>query len=249
MLLANSLITDAIRPQRPKHCETRVLAGARPARPQSQRSLKSLRGLRVAICLSASALVLVVSPYRVAQDGLSLTLSPQAAWAQGNSGNAGNSDSGNSDSGNSGDAESPGNSGNAPGNATDPGNAADPGNATDPGSAADPGNATDPGNAADPQDTDPIGNADEDEAKALNVTPSTNPATALNPGSKPKTYINATTGDRVEVRGASVGVVHSNGLSERIDGGHYEMRDAMGRTIIRRQAKNSDRPRLLRMIE
>lgn len=247
MLLANSLITDAIQPQRPKHCETRVLASARPARPQSQRSLKSLRGLRVAICLSASALVLVASPYRVAQDGLSLTLSPQAAWAQGNSGrsdsgnsgngngnsgngNSGNSDSGDSDSGNSGNTGSPGNSGNA-------------------GNTGNPGNATDPGNAADPQDTDPNGDADEDQSKALNVTPPTNPVTALNPGNKPKTYINATTGDRIEVRGASVGVVHSNGLSERIDGGHYEMRDAMGRTIIRRQAKNSDRARLLRMIE
>ncbi|WP_166487822.1 MULTISPECIES: hypothetical protein [Mesorhizobium] len=51
------------------------------------------------------------------------------------------------------------------------------------------------------------------------------------------------------MRGPSVGVVHSNGLSERIDGGHYEMRDAMGRTIIRRQATNSDRTRLLGMIE
>lgn len=248
MLLANSLITDAIRPQRPKHCETRVLACARPARPQSQRSLKSLRGLRVAIRLSASALVLVVSPYRVAQDGLSLTLSPQAAWAQGNSGNAGNSDSGNSDSGNSGSGNSgSGNSGsgNSGSGNTGSGNSGDtesPGN-----SGNAPGNATDPGNAAAPQATDPNGNANE--TKALNVTPPTNPATALNPGNKPKTYINVTTGDRIEVRGASVGVVHSNGLSERIDGGHYEMRDAMGRTIIRRQAKKSDRARLLRMIE
>lgn len=235
MLLANSLITDAIRPQRPRHCETRVLASARP---QSQRRLKSLRGLRVAICLSASALVLVASPYRVAQDGLSLTLSPQTAWAQGNSGN---SDSGNSGNGNSGNGNgNSGNSGSGNSGNTSPGNA---------GNTGDPGNATGPGNAADPQDTDPNGNADEDESKALNVTPPANPVTALNPGNKPKTYINATTGDRIEVRGASVGVVHSNGLSERIDGGHYEMRDAMGRTIIRRQAKNSDRARLLRMIE
>ncbi|WP_287063694.1 hypothetical protein [Mesorhizobium sp.] len=188
-------------------------------------------------------MVLVVSPYRVAQDGLSLTLSPQAAWAQGNSGNAGNSDSGNSDSGNSGSGNSgSGNSGSGNSGSGNSGDTESPGN-----SGNAPGNATDPGNAAAPQATDPNGNANE--TKALNVTPPTNPATALNPGNKPKTYINVTTGDRIEVRGASVGVVHSNGLSERIDGGHYEMRDAMGRTIIRRQAKNSDRARLLRMIE
>jgi hypothetical protein len=51
------------------------------------------------------------------------------------------------------------------------------------------------------------------------------------------------------VRGPSVGVVHSNGLRERIDRGQYEMRDAKGRTIIRRVATRSDRDRLLKMID
>ncbi|MER8862232.1 hypothetical protein NKI19_00710 [Mesorhizobium sp. M0751] len=74
------------------------------------------------------------------------------------------------------------------------------------------------------------------------------PAPAVNPDSRPRLFINATTGDRVEVSGPSIGVVHSNGLSERIDSGQYEMRDAKGRTIIRRLATRSDRDRLLEMI-
>lgn len=213
MLLANSLTTDAIRPQRLRLREARVLAmmNVRPSCSQSQRRLKSLRRLRVAICLTASTLILVVSPYRVAQDGLSLTLSPQAAQAQGNSGNAGNS-------GNSG------NSGNA-------------------------GNAGNSGNAGTPGSSNSNANAGKGKSKSSKGNPPANPVAAVNPANKPKVYVNATTGDRIEVRGPSVGVVHSNGLSERIDGGHYEMRDAMGRTIIRRQATNSDRARLLGMIE
>lgn len=74
------------------------------------------------------------------------------------------------------------------------------------------------------------------------------PAAAVTPGSRPKLFINATTGDRIEVSGPSIGVVHSNGLSERVDSGQYEMRDAKGRTIIRRLATRSDRDRLLEMI-
>ncbi|MES0027513.1 hypothetical protein [Mesorhizobium sp. M0040] len=74
------------------------------------------------------------------------------------------------------------------------------------------------------------------------------PAPAVNPDSKPKLFVNASTGDRVEVSGPSIGVVHSNGLSERIDSDQYEMRDAEGRIIIRRLATRSDRDRLLGMI-
>ncbi|MER8416880.1 hypothetical protein [Mesorhizobium sp. M1329] len=74
------------------------------------------------------------------------------------------------------------------------------------------------------------------------------PVPAVNPDSRPRLFINAITGDRVEVSGPSIGVVHSNGLSERIDSGQYEMRDAKGRTIIRRLATRSDRDRLLEMI-
>lgn len=89
--------------------------------------------------------------------------------------------------------------------------------------------------------------AGKGKAKSQDDNPP-DPAPLVNPDSKPKLFVNATTGDRVEVRGPSIGVVHSNGLSERIDSGQYEMRDAKGRTIIRRLATRSDRDRLLEMI-
>jgi hypothetical protein len=39
-------------------------------------------------------------------------------------------------------------------------------------------------------------------------------------------------------------VRHSDGITERIEGGRYEMRDARGRTIINRAATPADRARL-----
>ena len=39
-------------------------------------------------------------------------------------------------------------------------------------------------------------------------------------------------------------VLHPDGMMEEIRSGNYEMKDAMGRTIIRRRAKESDRARL-----
>ncbi|MER8826817.1 hypothetical protein NKH73_12440 [Mesorhizobium sp. M0938] len=167
-------------------------------------------------------MILVVSPYRLALNGLSLTLSQHAAWAK-NDGNGSSGSSGNGgNSGNSGNSGNDGNSGNA-------------GNS---------GKSNSSGNAGKGKSKSPKGTPPENAA----TTPE-DAVTAVNPGNKPRLYINAATGDRIEVHGPSVGVVHSNGLSERIDGGHYEMRDARGRTIIRRQATNSDRARLLAMIE
>ncbi|GLS34471.1 hypothetical protein GCM10010869_00590 [Mesorhizobium tianshanense] len=126
------------------------------------------------------------------------------------------------------------------GNSGNSGNSGNAGNSGNSGTAGSSGNAGDPNSA---------GNASKDKAKSSEDNPPQSPVTAVNPKSKPKLYINTTTGDRIEVRGSSLGVVHSNGLSERIDDGHYEMRDAKGRTIIRRVATRSDRSRLLDMIE
>ena len=39
-------------------------------------------------------------------------------------------------------------------------------------------------------------------------------------------------------------VVHANGMSERVSGGRYEMRDAQGRLIVRRRATIGDVSRL-----
>ncbi|MER8369565.1 hypothetical protein [Mesorhizobium sp. M1378] len=123
--------------------------------------------------------------------------------------------------------------------AKDGGNGSGNGNGNGNGNSGNPG-----GNSG---NSNSNSNAGNDKAKSQEDNPP-DLAPAANPDSKPKLFINATTGDRVEVSGPSIGVVHSNGLSERIDSGQYEMRDAKGRTIIRRLATRSDRDRLLEMI-
>lgn len=57
-------------------------------------------------------------------------------------------------------------------------------------------------------------------------------------------HINPQTGDRVEVDGDNVQVLHPDGTKEEIDSGVYEMKDARGRTIIERRATQADIDRL-----
>jgi hypothetical protein len=57
-------------------------------------------------------------------------------------------------------------------------------------------------------------------------------------------HVNTATGDKVEVTGNSITVVHPNGMKEEIDNGRFEMTDAQGRTIIERQATQEDLSRL-----
>lgn len=57
-------------------------------------------------------------------------------------------------------------------------------------------------------------------------------------------HVNPRTGDRVEVDGDNVQVLHPDGTKEEIDSGVYEMKDARGRTIIERRATQADIDRL-----
>lgn len=57
-------------------------------------------------------------------------------------------------------------------------------------------------------------------------------------------HVNPSTGDRVEVDGDNIQVLHPDGTKEEIDGGVYEMKDARGRTIIERRATQADIDRL-----
>lgn len=56
--------------------------------------------------------------------------------------------------------------------------------------------------------------------------------------------VNPSTGDRVEVDGDNIQVLHPDGTKEEIDSGVYEMKDARGRTIIERRATQADIDRL-----
>lgn len=58
-------------------------------------------------------------------------------------------------------------------------------------------------------------------------------------------HVNPETGDRVEVEGDHIEVLHTDGTKEEIDGGVYEMKDARGRTIIERRATQADVDRLM----
>lgn len=70
---------------------------------------------------------------------------------------------------------------------------------------------------------------------------------ATGQGRQGNQHVNPATGDRTEVRGNDIYVVHRNGMGERVVGNRYEMRDARGRVIINRRAKENDRARLRSM--
>lgn len=55
------------------------------------------------------------------------------------------------------------------------------------------------------------------------------------------------TGDRVEIDGNSIEVIHPDGTKEEIKNGVYEMKDARGRTIVERRATQADVDRLMAM--
>ncbi|TIX39097.1 MAG: hypothetical protein E5V40_17535, partial [Mesorhizobium sp.] len=58
-------------------------------------------------------------------------------------------------------------------------------------------------------------------------------------------HVNAATGDKVEIDGDTIKVVHPDGMKEEIRNGRFEMEDALGRTIVERQATPEDLARLL----
>ncbi|MFD1981990.1 hypothetical protein ACFSOZ_04720 [Mesorhizobium newzealandense] len=57
-------------------------------------------------------------------------------------------------------------------------------------------------------------------------------------------HVNAATGDRVEVKGNKIEVEHPDGITEEIENGRFEMKDALGRTIVERPATADDISRL-----
>ena len=57
-------------------------------------------------------------------------------------------------------------------------------------------------------------------------------------------HVNAATGDRVEVEGDKIEVEHPDGITEEIENGRFEMKDALGRTIVERPATADDISRL-----
>lgn len=56
--------------------------------------------------------------------------------------------------------------------------------------------------------------------------------------------VNPATGDRVEIDGNEIKVIHADGTKEEVDDGVYEMKDAKGRTIVERRATQADINRL-----
>lgn len=58
------------------------------------------------------------------------------------------------------------------------------------------------------------------------------------------THVNAATGDTVEVDGDKITVIHPDGMQEEIENGRFKMQDALGRTIIEREATPEDVARL-----
>lgn len=57
-------------------------------------------------------------------------------------------------------------------------------------------------------------------------------------------HVNAATGDKVDVAGKNITVVHPDGITEKVESGRFKMQDALGRTIIDRQATPADTKRL-----
>ncbi|MEO5325887.1 hypothetical protein PV773_21475 [Mesorhizobium sp. CC13] len=58
---------------------------------------------------------------------------------------------------------------------------------------------------------------------------------------------NPSKGTRVEIDGNNIKVIYPDGIKEEIDSGIYEMKDAAGRTIVKRRAKQADIDRLKAM--
>lgn len=57
-------------------------------------------------------------------------------------------------------------------------------------------------------------------------------------------HVNPATGDKVEVSGGKITVLHPNGMKEEVEDGRFEMTDALGRTIVERKATQDDIKRL-----
>lgn len=57
-------------------------------------------------------------------------------------------------------------------------------------------------------------------------------------------HVNAATGDKVEIDGDAIKVIHPDGMKEEIRNGRFEMEDALGRTIVERKATPEDLARL-----
>jgi hypothetical protein len=61
---------------------------------------------------------------------------------------------------------------------------------------------------------------------------------------KSGSHVNAKTGDKVDVTGNKITVRHPDGITEKLENGRFSMKDALGRTIIDRQATPADANRL-----
>jgi hypothetical protein len=57
-------------------------------------------------------------------------------------------------------------------------------------------------------------------------------------------HVNAATGDKVDVDGNKIEVEHPDGITEVIENGRFEMKDALGRMIVERPATADDFSRL-----
>ncbi|WP_292190871.1 hypothetical protein [Mesorhizobium sp.] len=57
-------------------------------------------------------------------------------------------------------------------------------------------------------------------------------------------HVNEATGDKVDVDGSKIEVEHLDGIREEIKNGRFEMKDALGRTIVERPATANDFSRL-----
>lgn len=57
-------------------------------------------------------------------------------------------------------------------------------------------------------------------------------------------HVNEATGDKVDVDGSKIEVEHIDGIREEIKNGRFEMKDALGRTIVERPATANDFSRL-----
>ena len=67
-------------------------------------------------------------------------------------------------------------------------------------------------------------------------------------GRRSNEHVNPATGDKVEINGSNIEVLHPDGSKEEIEDGRYEKKDPSGRTVIERRATESDRARLRAMI-
>ncbi|RVD18319.1 MAG: hypothetical protein EOS73_16860 [Mesorhizobium sp.] len=61
---------------------------------------------------------------------------------------------------------------------------------------------------------------------------------------KSGSHVNAKTGDKIDVTGNKITVRHPDGITEKLENGRFSMKDALGRTIIDRQATPADADRL-----